>query len=143
MKPSKCALFKTEVSFLGHVVSESGISCDPKKIESVQNWPVPTNVSEVKSFLGLVGYYRRFCENFSTVAYPLTELTHKSRAFVWTGECQIAFDRLKSKLTSSPILSYPTENDEFILDTDASLHGIGAVLSQVQLKEERVIAYAS
>ena len=143
LKPSKCSLFQTEVSFLGHVVSKAGISCDPNKIESVQNWPVPTNVSEVKRFLGLVGYYRRFVKDFSTIAYPLTELTHKSKSFVWTQDCQIAFETLRSSSITDPILSYPTENGEFILDTDASLHGISAVLSQSQYGEEKVMAYAS
>ena len=77
-----------------------------------------------------LGYYRRFVKDFTTKGYPLTELTHKSKSFVWTQDCQIAFDTLRSSLITDPILSYPTENGEFILDTDASLHGIGAVLSQ-------------
>ena len=143
LKPSRCSLFQTECRFLGHIVSEAGISCDPTKLESVQSWPVPTNVSEVRSFLGLVGYYRRFIKDFSTVAYPLTELTHKSKSFIWTEACQIAYETLKSSLISDNILAYPIENGDFILDTDASLHGIGAVLSQVQCGEEKVIAYAS
>ncbi|MES9884702.1 MAG: RNase H-like domain-containing protein [Sedimenticola sp.] len=143
LKPSKCALFQTQVSFLGHVVSESGISCDPKKIVTITNWPVPTNISEVKSFLGLVGYYRRFVPDFSTVAYPLTQLTHKAAKFAWSDDCQQAFETLKHTLTSSPILAYPIESGDFILDTDASLTGLGAVLSQIQDGEEKVIAYAS
>lgn len=143
LKPSKCTLFQTKVSFLGHIVSEAGISCDLRKTDSVKTWPVPTNVSEVKTFLGLVGYYRRFIRDFSTLAYPLTELTHKARSFIWTEACQIAFETLKSNLVSAPILAYTTENGTFVLDTDASLHGIGAVLSQIQNGEERVIAYAS
>ena len=143
LKPTKCSLFQTKVGFLGHEVSEKGISCDPKKIESIQNWPVPADVSEVKSFLGLVGYYRKLIKNFSTVAFPLTELTHKGKSFIWTEACQLAYESLKSCLISSPILSYPIEDGDFILDTDASSHGIGAVLSQVQHGEETVVAYAS
>ena len=81
-------------------MSEAGIACDPKKIVSVQNWPVPTNVSKVKSFLGLVGYYRRFVKDFSTIAYPLTELTHISKSFVLNQGCQIAFETLRSNLIS-------------------------------------------
>ena len=143
LKPSKCSLFQTSCNFLGHVVSESGISCDHKKIESIQDWPVPANVSEVKSFLGLVGYYRRFIKCFSTIAFPLTELTHKAKDFIWTDACQKAYETLKQALVSDPILAYPTENEDFILDTDASSYGIGAVLAQVQSGEEKVIAYAS
>ena len=143
LKPSKCALFQTKCSFLGHVVQKEGISCDPSKVETVVNWPKPTNVSEVRSILGLAGYYRKFIKNFSTIAYPLVNLTKKDAKFVWTDECQIAFETLKSMLVSSPILAYPMENEQFILDTDASLCGIGAVLSQIQNGEERVISYAS
>ena len=123
LKLSKCSLFQTECRFLGQIVSEAGISCDPTKLELVQSWPVPTNVSEVRSFLGLVGYYRRFIKDFSTVAYPLTELTHKSKSFIWTEACQIAYETLKSSLISDNILAYPIENGDFIFDTDASLHG--------------------
>ena len=79
-------------NFLGQVVSESGISCDHKKNESIQDWPVQASVSEVKSFLGLVGYYRRFIKSFSTIAFPLTELTHKAKGFIWTDACQKAYE---------------------------------------------------
>ena len=143
LKPKKCSLFQTEVLFLGHRVSQEGISGDPSKIESVRTWPVPTNVSELRSFLGLIGYYRRFVPNFSTVASPLTRLTQKSVQFEWSQECNDAFESLKERLVSAPILSYPKGDGLFILDTDASLSGVGAVLSQIQDNEEKVIAYAS
>ena len=143
LKPKKCKLFQTMVRYLGHIVSESGISCDREKVKSVQDWPIPTDVSDVRSFLGLAGYYRKFIPQFSAVASPLTKLTRKNRHFCWDEACQNAFDTIKNLLTSAPILAYPTSDDLFVLDTDASLTGIGAVLSQIQNGEERVIAYAS
>lgn len=143
LKPSKCSLFQDHVLFLGHMISSEGIICDPSKIETVQKWPVPTNVHEIRSFLGLAGYYRRFIPQFSEIASPLTELTKKGRKFTWSLECQEAFEKLKDKLTSAPILIYPNEEGMFIIDTDASNNAIGAVLSQKQGNEEKVIAYAS
>ena len=92
LKPSKCLLFQTEVLFLGHIVSKKGIQCDPKKVECVQNWPQPSNVTEVRSFLGMAGYYRRFIPSFSSIAKPLTHLTRKRSKFVWDEACQLAFD---------------------------------------------------
>ena len=143
LKPKKCSLFQTEVSYLGHRVSKAGISCDPNKISAVQNWPIPTNITEVRSFLGTAGYYRKFIPNFSSIASPLSQLTRKNKRFKWDENCQRAFDELKSLLVSAPILAYPTANGKFILDTDASETGLGGVLSQVQGGEEKVIAYGS
>ena len=143
LKTSKCHFFKREVVFLGHIISESGISTDPAKIESIQNWKTPTNVHEVRSFMGLCSYYRRFIKNFSDIAQPITKLTCKGQAFIWSANCQLAFDKLKEQLTKSPIMAYPREDCTFILDTDASNFGIGAVLSQIQDNQERVIAYGS
>lgn len=137
LKPKKCVLFQNHVKLLGHVVSDQGISCDEDKIQTV------LDVSEVRGLLGLAGYYRRFIPNFSTVLFAMTRLTQKNRSFVWDESCQKSFKKLKQLLVSSPILVYPTLKGQFILDTDASLFGIGAVLSQVQNGEERVIAYAS
>ena len=142
-KPSKCSLFQKHVSYLGHVVSEDGIKCDPKKVESVKNWPTPKNVSEVRSFLGTASYYRRFIKNFSSIAYPLSQLTQKNKPFTWSQTHHEAFDKLKTHLTTSPILTYPSRDGTFILDTDASSYGIGAVLSQLQDNTEKIIAYAS
>lgn len=143
LKPKKCTLFQTEVAYLGHRVSKAGISCDPKKISAVQDWPIPTNVTEVRSFLGTAGYYRKFIPNFSTIASPLSQLTRKNKRFKWDENCQKAFDELKLLLVSAPILAYPIADGKFVLDTDASDTGLGGVLSQIQNGEEKVIAYAS
>ena len=143
LKASKCHLFQKEVVFLGHVVSEEGLRCDPAKIESVKDWPRPENVTEVRSFLGLASYYRKFIPNFAEKAVPLTALTKKNQPYVWDDRCEKAFEQLKNDLISSSVLSYPRREGEFILDTDASGYSVGAVLSQVQDGEERVIAYAS
>ena len=145
LKPKKCNLFQRKVAFLGHVVSEAGVQCDPEKISAVKEWEVPHTVTGVRSYLGFCNYYRRYVKSFAQVASPLTTLTQKNKPFVWTPHCQESFETLKSLLTESPILAYPTqgEGDKFILDTDASNFGIGGVLSQIQDGKERVIAYAS
>ena len=143
LKPKKCAFFQDEIKYLGHVVSEKGIKCDHEKTEAIQNWPKPENVSDVRSFLGIASYYRKFIPSFSEISFPLNQLTRKNTKFIWNSRCENSFHQLKHVLTSTPILAYPTRNDPFILDTDASLHGIGAVLSQVQGGEERVICYGS
>ena len=95
LKPKKCVLFSRKVLYLGHVITEKGISTDPEKVAAVQNWPEPCNISEVRSFLGICGYYRRFIEKFAEIAKPLTKLTEKGTALVWTKECQDAFNGLK------------------------------------------------
>lgn len=143
LKAKKCHLFQRTVTFLGHVISEEGISTDPEKVKSIRDWPVPNNAHEVRSFLGLCGYYRKFIENFAKTAKCLHRLTEKGRNFVWNTECHDAFQKLKEKLTSAPVLGHPDFAKEFILDTDASQDAIGAILSQVQDGHEKVIAYAS
>ena len=144
LKPKKCALFQKSVLYLGHVVSEAGITTDPEKIQVVREWPTPKCLREVRSFIGLTSYYRRYVKGYSDIARPLQALTEKSRIFRWTDECEEAFRRLKRLLSSAPILSYPDPSGgKFYLDTDASGYGIGAVLSQEQGGQERVIAYAS
>lgn len=143
LKPAKCNLFERKVNFLGHIVSESGIECDPEKISKISSWPTPRCVRQVRSILGLASYYRKFVPEFSEICKPLYGLTEKGVKFVWSPECEEAFQALKSRLVSAPILAYPRDDDPYILDTDASDVGIGAVLSQVQDGEEKVIAYAS
>ena len=143
MKPKKCTLFAKEVRYLGHVVSQNGVSTDPDKISAVKNWPVPVSVKEVRLFLGLCGYYRRYIQGFAAIAKCLHRLTENGRAFIWNQECQIAFETLKSKLVEAPILAHPDFTKPFILDTDASLESIGGVLSQEIDGRERGIAYGS
>ena len=143
LAPRKCHLLRKEVAFLGHRVSAAGVRSDPSKVEAVQAWPTPTNVTQVRSFLGLCSDYRKFIRSFADIAGPLHALTSKSREFRWTQECELAMDQLKTALTSSPLLSSPREEGEFILDTDASFGAVGAVLSQMQEEEEKVILYYS
>lgn len=143
LKPSKCILFQRSVKFLGHVVSKEGIQTDPEKIESVQNWPIPKNAREIKSFLGLCSYYRKFVKGFADKARPLHQACEKGTRFVWTENCQTAFNTLKEALTSPPILVYPVADKPFILDTDASNFAVGAVLSQEHDGYEHVVAYMS
>ena len=152
-KPSKCHLLKTSINFLGHVASEDGISTDPDKCSALERWPIPTSAKAVRQFLGFAGYYRRFVRDFSKVAAPLFALTSQPKKggkktktnppFTWTPECQEAFDRLRQSLMSPPTLAYPDYTQPFLLYTDASNQGLGAVLSQRQDGQERVIAYAS
>ncbi|GBN91988.1 Retrovirus-related Pol polyprotein from transposon 412 [Araneus ventricosus] len=132
-----------EVTYLGHVISAEGVKTDPGKIKAVVDWPRPDKIHDLRSFLGLCTYYRRFVKNFSTIARPLHKLTEAKSNFNWTDECEKSFNSLKQALTSSPILTYPRTDKDFILDTDASNEGIGAVLSQNTGNEERVIAYTS
>lgn len=143
VKPSKCNLFSMEVQYLGHVISAKGVRADPKKVEAVRTWPVPGNQTEEKSFLRLASYYHQFVQRFAEIARPLHQLTEKGKMFKWDEACQKAFVELKTHLISVPILSYPNPNRIFILDTDASDFGIGAILSQEVDGLERVVAYAS
>ena len=144
LKPQKCAFAGQRVTFLGHVVSPEGVATDPEKTRKVREWPQPTSVKEVRQFLGLVSYYRSFIKDFSQIAKPLYRLTEKTSVFVWTEDCEDAFQQLRTRLVTSPILAFPDHKRPFILDTDASDVGIRAVLSQFQDDGvERVIAYAS
>ena len=143
LKPSKCHLFQEEVAFLGHIVGADGVKPDPDNLVRVANWPRPMNVTEVRSFVGLATYYRRFVKSFADVAAPLTDLTKKGKKFVWSNECEVAFDDLKKVMGSPQVMAYPKPEGQFILDTDASQVAVGAVLSQAQDGDERVIAYGS
>ncbi|KAM1011997.1 hypothetical protein FF1_047138 [Malus domestica] len=138
-KKSKCAFWLSEVRFLGHVISGEGVSVDPSKIEAVLNWERPKNVFEIRSFLGLAGYYRRFVKDFSKIVTPLTGLTKKGVKFAWSEDCEYAFKELKTRLTTAPILVLPNGEDPYEIFTDASGQGLGAVLMQ----NGRVVAYAS
>lgn len=143
LKPSKCHLFQRRVTFLGHVVSESGIEPDPDKIQIVKTWPRPERVTDVRSFVGLASYYRNHIQNFAAIARPLHELTRKGERFTWGERQEQAFNQLKEKLTTAPVLAAPCDDGTYILDTDASDYGLGAVLQQVQNGVIRVIAYGS
>ena len=143
LKPKKCQLFAREVEFLGHIVSADGVQTDPKKTDAIKTWPRPECVRDVRSFLGLCSYYRRFIHQFAEIAKPLHKLTEKGRSFTWTDTCTKAFETLKQKLTESPILTHPDFSQPFILDTDASDVAIAAVLSQKIDGIEHAIAFAS
>ena len=156
IKPKKCYFFQASVIFLGHILSADGISANPEKVDKVRDWPVPSNAKELHSSLGLASYYCQFIQNFAHRAkclHQLVGLTNVKKTkgkkkevislenekkpdltlskFVWVSEHQKAFDALKLALTTAPVLGYPNFEREFILETDASLRGLGAVLSQV------------
>ncbi|KAL4026723.1 hypothetical protein IC575_015162 [Cucumis melo] len=138
-KFSKCEFWLRKVTFLGHVVSSEGVSVDPAKIEVVTNWPRPSTVSEIRSFLSLASYYRRFVEDFSRIASPLTQLTRKGTPFVWSPACESSFQKLKQKLVTAPVLTVPDGSGNFVIYSDASKKGLGCVLMQ----QGKVVAYAS
>ena len=150
LKPSKCELFWRQLAYLGHVISAEGVATDESKIEAIKNWPKPTNVTKVRSFLGLMGYYHSIIPKFAQVAHPLHELTlgenvgKKKAAIKWDSKCQQAFDDLKTLCTTAPILAYANFTKPFKLHTDACGTGLGAVLYQTwEDGTEAVIAYAS
>jgi Reverse transcriptase (RNA-dependent DNA polymerase). len=120
-KFEKCRFWLREVKFLGHVISETEIAVDPSKVSVVLNWGQPTTPTEIRSFLGLASYYRRFIQGFSKIAGPLTHLTKKGVPFVWDESYQTAFDELKKRLTSAPVLAIPLSEVEYLLYTDTSL----------------------
>ncbi|XP_060209835.1 uncharacterized protein LOC132636820 [Lycium barbarum] len=138
-KLSKCEFWLSEVAFLGHIVSAEGVKVDPSKIQAIVEWKPPKSPTEVRSFLGLAGYYRRFVKGFSIIASPLTKILRKDVKFVWDDKCQESFENLKSLLTQALILTLPTERKEYVIYSDASHHGLGCVLMQ----ERKVVAYAS
>lgn len=144
LEPKKCAFLRKEVLYLGHIINENGVSPDPKKIECIKNYPRPKNPKDIKSFLGLLNYYRRFVDNFAKIAKPLTALLKKNVNFKWNDRCEDAFDKLKQVLINPPLLVYPDwEKGNFNLTTDASQYAIGAVLSQGIVPNDQPIAYAS
>jgi hypothetical protein len=138
-KLSKCEFWLDQVAFLGHIITKEGVAVDPQKIKAVMEWKTPTSVSEIRSFLGLAGYYRRFIKDFSAIAKPMTRLLKKDMKFERTPECQSSFQRLKHKLTTTPVLILPNIQKDFEIYCDASRQGLGCVLMQ----EGKVVAYAS
>ena len=160
LKGSKCEFFRSEVTYLGHVVTREGIRTDPEKTKAIRTWPVPRSVKDVRAFLGFTGYYRRFIRNYATIARPLNDLLvghgtsgkkenkgkvqkQKMIPFEWKAAQQQAFETLQEKLTQPPVLAYANYNIPFKLHTDASLTGLGAVLYQKQDDIDKVVAYAS
>lgn len=128
-KPTKCEFFKDKLEFMGHTISGDGIAVDPHKVEAIARWKQPTNKSEMRSFLGLAGYYRRFIRDYSTVAEPLSHLT-KNIEYVWTDRQTVAFEELKKRMTNTPILKPADPTKKYVVHTDASDVGLGAVLEQ-------------
>lgn len=130
LKLSKCRFAQTQLVYLGHVISSSGVSTDPTKLQAITDWPVPTSVKELRGFLGLASYYRKFVRHFGILAEPLTALLKKHSLFIWTSEHDTAFHQLKQALCQSPVLALPNFSRPFYIETNASDHGIGAVLMQ-------------
>ena len=144
LRLEKCSFCLQEVTYLGRIISKDGIKPDPEKIKVVKEYPVPTSVKEVRRFLGLCSYYRKFIRNFSEIAAPLNQLTTKYARFVWTAECLEAFNTLRDALITAPVLCYPDFTLEFIIYTDACDYGIGGVLAQIDKNsDEQTISYAS
>jgi len=143
LKREKCKFACEELEFLGHVISKDGIAPDDRKIKAINEYPVPTNVKDIQSFLGMTGFYRQFIQDYSEITSPITELLKKDVKFEWNRECQVAFKTLKKCLTESPILIMPNDQDRFTLMTDASDFALGAVLGQARDGVDYVISYSS
>lgn len=139
LKKSKCSFAQQSLEYLGHIISQQGVSTDPKKTEAIANCPTPTDAKQLRSFLGLAGYYRKFIQGYGSISRPLTDLLKKHAIFQWTPQLQLSFDSLKQALVSAPVLALPDFSKSFHLETDASATGIGAVLSQ----NHHPIAYIS
>jgi hypothetical protein len=138
-KFSKCEFWMEEVAFLGHVLSAKGVAVDPSKIEAVSKWQSPKSMTEIRNFLGLARYYRRFIENFSKIAKPMIELLKSNMSYVWSDKCEDSFQKLKTCLTTTPVLTLPDASKDFVVYCDASRQGLGCVLMQ----GGKVVAYAS
>lgn len=138
-KFNKCEFWLKQVGFLGHVMTQEGMDVDPEKVKAIREWPQPANVTDIRSFLELAGYYWRITENFSTIARPMTKLLKKEKKFEWTEACDKSFQEFKKRLTTAPVLIIPDLNNEFEIYCDASRKGLGCILMQ----ERKVVAYAS
>jgi hypothetical protein len=130
IKLSKCSFAQNQVSYLGHVISAQGVATDPNKVSAIASWPSPQNVKELRSFLGLAGYYRKFVKHFGIISRPLTNLLKKHTIFVWTTTHEQAFSTLKGCLVSAHVLSFPNFTKTFVIETDASNDDVGAMLMQ-------------
>ena len=139
VKYSKCEFWLRQVGFLGHVLTQEDVAVDPEKVKAILSWKPPASVTNVRSFLGMAGYYRRFIEGFSTIAKPMTQLLKKDMKFEWTEACEKSFQELKRKLTTAPVLIVPDIHKNFEVYCDASQKGLGCVLMQ----EGKVVAYVS
>jgi hypothetical protein len=128
-KLTMCSFYQNIIHYLGHIISEEGITVDPEKIEAIKGWTTPKNVTEVRSVMGLAGYYRRFIVGFSRITHPITSLQGKGEKFQWTKDCEKSFHQLKQLLTSAPILKIADPNEDFMVCTDACKEGLGGVLS--------------
>jgi len=143
LQPDKCEFLWREVSYLGHVIGQTGVKPDEKRVKAVRDYPEPRTTCELKRFLGLTGYYRRFIPNFSKIAKPLTELLKKNMPYIWDGKTETASVTPKMLLTTEPLLQYPDFIRPFVLTTDAGNDTIGAVLSQGPVGKDLPIACAS
>ena len=144
LKPAKCHFAREELEYLGHIITREGLKTNPRLIEAVREFRTPRNIHEVRRFLGLASYYRRFVQGFARIAAPLHYLTRKEVQWLWTPKCDCAFQQLKNLLTTAPVLAYPKFDQGYTLETDASIHGLGAVLSQRQSDTQlHPVAYAS
>ena len=144
LQPLKCHFMREEITYLGHVITNYGLKTNPQTMSAMTDLPIPSNLAALRQFLGLTSDYHWFIAQYAKFAHPLHSLTKKEVTFKWSSECQNAFDRLKEKLVSSPILCYPDFYRDFVLETDVSVKGLGAVLSQEQDdKRLHPVAYAS
>jgi hypothetical protein len=135
---STCEFWLEKVAFLGHVLTADGVAVDPEKIEAMLEWQQPKNVTDIRNFLGLVGYYQRFIENFSKITKPMTKLLKNNVPFIWPPKCEASFQELKSKLTTTPVLTLPDIQKDLMVYCDAFRQGLGCVLMQ----DGKVVAYA-
>ena len=144
LNPEKCRILCSEVEYLGHKVTPCGLRPNKSNLDAVKDFPVPTNIKQLRQFLGLTSHYRHFVPNYARIAFPLHTLTRKGALFQWTADCEIAYESLKTKLVTAPLLCYPDFSRDFTLETDASRQGLGAILSQYQDDYKlHPVAYAS